>query len=968
MFRGMTIVFIFALALLFSACVVEPPPPAAATPPGSALTTPPGSPPDVQATVDASVQATIEAQGTGTTPTATPAAPTQTPEPTSEPTPQPTPTPTPVSQDSDGDGLSDAEELAIGTNPRVADTDGDGFLDKEEVENWDRNGGNHLRFNPLVADVPRLRVEALGSPVIQLLATTEAGVQITKGMTSGSTSEVKVTTSRGRTNVNEIERQHAVNVNAEVSQYGPITGGKIGVSYTYQHTDTTTQTTRWDQTTVATNRQASSEYYEAINSEAVKTTGGEIKILMGLLNDGDVSYTVNNMELAAYIEDPRHPGDLIAVGTLRHDGPLSFTPDPLGRTVDPKPAQFTKFNFKYEAKGNPEEISRILENSDKLVLQPTNLSLSGTRSDVDLNLAAQNIRARTAEVIIDFGDHQGLETERYRVAIDTGNGDELPFEELMSKHLNFDYTFSNESFPTIGASHTGLSSLRSLAMNSSTKSYWLVAHTFTPSQATTETTLYNILNQDYAAADIRLHKGDILHLVYITDTDLDGLSDRFEQLNGTQINVADSDGDGLDDALETYGWLSNLTGPPCDVGNRLTLVVSDPLKSDTDSDGKDDSQEFAECTNPFGDLKVAVRHDAGSDRLVNTGETLTLVARPANYLDSSLLQYEWKQTSGIPVGPLPNTPRIIIEAPDEVTDLAFQVSVTDPEQNNQAATDHVSLLVVRDDAAAVFVDLDRGDDFDNTGRSPESPLATIERALSTRFGGADVYLSMPDSGNPYTLNQTIELTSRTSLFGGFDKDWVRDPLSGTPPNPPTPIVVNRARAIDVRDFSTIWISRISVTANAPTDGEEHSYAIYARNGAKLILDRVNAKGSDLTTDYVINSVDGDPFESASSHGVFAFNLDELKITESKIQAGNGLDGPRGAHGADSDPGIKGTKGVVNGGGAGGAGTDNGANGGKGGAGATNVATCAGGTAGRRGGGSGGAGGSGASGSGFSLVQ
>ena len=91
---------------------------------------------------------------------------------------------------------------------------------------------------------------------------------------------------------------------------------------------------------------------------------------MGLLNDGNVSYTVNNMELAAYMEDTRHPGDLIAVGTLRHDGPLSFTPTPLGPTESPTTDQFTPFTFEYEAAENPEEISRILENSDKLVLQP----------------------------------------------------------------------------------------------------------------------------------------------------------------------------------------------------------------------------------------------------------------------------------------------------------------------------------------------------------------------------------------------------------------------------------------------------------------------------------------------------------------------------------------------------------------------------------------------------------------------
>lgn len=39
----------------------------------------------------------------------------------------------PVS-DADGDGLTDAEEEAIGTDPNNPDTDGDGFLDGEEVD------------------------------------------------------------------------------------------------------------------------------------------------------------------------------------------------------------------------------------------------------------------------------------------------------------------------------------------------------------------------------------------------------------------------------------------------------------------------------------------------------------------------------------------------------------------------------------------------------------------------------------------------------------------------------------------------------------------------------------------------------------------------------------------------------------------------------------------------------------------
>lgn len=49
-----------------------------------------------------------------------------------------------VSMDTDGDGLSEEEEIKNGTDPKKADTDSDGLTDKEEINIW--------KSNPLVAD------------------------------------------------------------------------------------------------------------------------------------------------------------------------------------------------------------------------------------------------------------------------------------------------------------------------------------------------------------------------------------------------------------------------------------------------------------------------------------------------------------------------------------------------------------------------------------------------------------------------------------------------------------------------------------------------------------------------------------------------------------------------------------------------------------------------------------------------
>lgn len=79
-------------------------------------------------------------------PTPTPPAPSETNQPVVTPEPslptesQPVTPPTPA--DRDADGLTDDEELSIGTNLDLPDTDNDGLTDREEVKVYNTNSMN----------------------------------------------------------------------------------------------------------------------------------------------------------------------------------------------------------------------------------------------------------------------------------------------------------------------------------------------------------------------------------------------------------------------------------------------------------------------------------------------------------------------------------------------------------------------------------------------------------------------------------------------------------------------------------------------------------------------------------------------------------------------------------------------------------------------------------------------------------
>jgi hypothetical protein len=78
-----------------------------------------------------------------------------------------------------------------------------------------------------------------------------------------------------------------------------------------------------------------------------------------------------------------------------------------------------------------------------------------------------------------------------------------------------------------------------------------------------------------------------------TDTDGDGLTDRFEMLLGTDLNLADTDADGLSDTAETATY------------------HTDALRADTDADGLTDAAETAAGTDAGRAALAQQAADAG---------------------------------------------------------------------------------------------------------------------------------------------------------------------------------------------------------------------------------------------------------------------------------------------------------------------------------------------------------------------
>ncbi|MFK8003805.1 MAG: LamG-like jellyroll fold domain-containing protein [Polyangiales bacterium] len=490
--------------------------------------------------------------------------------------------------DTDEDGVTDVDELTIWhTSPTVADSDGDGFDDGIEINDLAFDPEvNNFQFNPLVADRPELDIELALAPVIYATYETTMGTSRSIGQERSMETRSANTGSWGGGRSYSVEESHTVGTSVGFS------GWKLeaSVSYEYSYSTTNETSSNWSREQSLENAMTEAEMETFESSNEISSSGGVLGISVLVRNPGNIAYFLDNLTLTAYELNPLDPQQISPVGTLTFlDGADTFPRTRLEPGEASAPLTF-------DAELDLPTVRALLRNSRNLMIAPATSLVEGDGT-IDFELAATAVNARTAEIIIDFG--QERESESYRVST-VSNGEEnfITAETALSEILRIPFEegtapFRRTTDGPVEATDPMLTSVRNFGTDDETSSLWTVIHSYSiEAGASTQIDQYHPLDGeglDFGALELR--KGDTLQLVRIVDLDRDGLGERAEYAFGTDPENDDTDGDGCQDGFEVVGWLIG-------TGEDERRVRSNPTLPNTDFDVFNDCEEFENGTDP----------------------------------------------------------------------------------------------------------------------------------------------------------------------------------------------------------------------------------------------------------------------------------------------------------------------------------------------------------------------------------
>ena len=515
------------------------------------------------------------------------------------------------SADTDNDGLRDLDETGVyGTNPRLADTDGDGFSDFQELVTFGFNPSiNNYRFNPLIADTPEVDVRIVSVPDVRINYSFTDGSSRSVGTSRTQSSSRAVSSSYSESESTTLSESHSmsVEVSSTVSvsvEVGLVEPPKTAVEasvtatagYSYENTTTREQSSSWSEEQTRENTEAFEQSETVEQNNSISASDGEISLAVEVINRGHISYTLSNLFLSANYVRPRGADPLVPVGNLAFDGAGGSFPE-----VTLSPGQSTGVLTFRGQNINLEKVKEILSNSQGFSVQPTLYTLLD-QDGVAYNFASTAIVSNDAMIMVDYNGNNGLESLSKMVAVYGNQGQPLTLEQALNQILRLNMTTATD-----GDGRRYLKSVNGLETRSEeNKGMWLMLHARQTGNNQVETRIYttpadkqrwlernpNVDNlvDDFDPSELTLGAGDVVHLVYLQDSDSDGLSNRMERFYKSDPDNADTDGDGLADGVETKdGWLVKYRDQ---YGTELQRrVYSNPVMVDTDSDGVDDARE-----------------------------------------------------------------------------------------------------------------------------------------------------------------------------------------------------------------------------------------------------------------------------------------------------------------------------------------------------------------------------------------
>jgi len=367
----------------------------------------------------------------------------------------------PTNPDSDGDGLTDYQELTIGLDPRTADTDADQLTDAKEfnsiysdpaAQDSDGDGlddGIEFSFfhtsaihadtdgdqtddgaeiiagnrDTLIADLPApdFRVGAITLDI-------DVRHRETTATETRTLDEKHASATMQQSQSNEFATQLSHNIEASLEIATGYEGGDGGrgkgfISVTgrgaFSHTWGTTDTDRTEATSAY--EDAHTTQKERSDGATVETEvfGATMKASVYLKSASNVAFTVTNLQVAAFMQDPQDPSKLTPVATLlpESDADASFTLGPL--VPERGPIIFSNTTV------FPDLVARLMNNPQGLVFQIVNYDITDEEGR-HFAFISQDVNERTGVLGIDFGgfdadnDGVGESTEVYRVAVNTG--------------------------------------------------------------------------------------------------------------------------------------------------------------------------------------------------------------------------------------------------------------------------------------------------------------------------------------------------------------------------------------------------------------------------------------------------------------------------------------------------------------------------------------------------------------------